>query len=291
MPYTVCPETNLICDTGLGVDTTLDFLNTEEETALRNKECADYYQDTPVSYRLDSRGFRNPMEIEQYESGYLLAVGCSHTFGAGNAYKDLWHTKLAAALGTKSLSLGLQGGNLELGIVNSIRLMKHFAARPRAVVYQHPEVNRKVYVRDDDELMLTVDNEYSRERFEAEVKQGIVTDFYQTTMQSEIADAYWLAMGIPVYHFTFGLDGFTPFSPHILNFDSDKDSAELPQFARDLTHNGPQSHQDVVDYFAPIIKSDSVVQADDSQLEQISDEEQLKRKLEMLRKRDPFVYR
>ena len=302
MPYTICPETKLVCNKELGVTTNQDFVGPEEEIFISGRSPA-YYNDTQVVYQLDSRGFRNPQNIEEYKTGYVLALGCSNTFGSGNAYNDLWHVKLAAALGTKSLNLGIQGSNLDISVINSMRLMQHFSAKPSVVIYQHPEINRKLLVKRDDELLLMADENYSREQLEADANDNIVTEFYKKAIFAELADNYWQALGIPVYHFTFGSDGITPYFRKIVNFDHAINPAgeELPSIARDLTHDGPSNHQRVADYFIQQLQNleipmseennDNILVPEETPEEELTDEEILKRKLEMLRKRDPFVYR
>lgn len=76
--------------------------------------CLLHYEKYPIEYRTNNHGFRSPSDIEEGFDGNVY-LGCSHTFGIGHYFENIWVSKLNEKVGGKCLNLGVPGTGIGTG--------------------------------------------------------------------------------------------------------------------------------------------------------------------------------
>jgi hypothetical protein len=261
-----------------GMDSRSSFL-----TNLRGGRVDPYYHELEIDYEFNAQGYRVPHDVGEYTENYFISFGCSETFGVGNRREDLWCTLLEKSTGVKNLNLAVQASGLGFHLHNTIMYLEKYEQRPEFVLYQHPEVCRRIYATDDrGYIHMDTDKIHSWDYFQHESNQHEVTDYVRNACYTMILDRLWKAEGVPVIHFGIDTTGCTPYY--------DMPAYEILDAARDCSHAGYRTHQAVarellqkLDY-----QPDLLPEPNDRPL---TEEELLKQRIEEMRKRDPFVYR
>jgi hypothetical protein len=102
-----------------------NYMETDSEWVFNNnlKEepnnlSLKYYQDNPITYKLNNCGFRTPDDFNSEDWGNVF-VGCSHTFGVGHHLENVWSYKLNQLIGGKFWNLGIGG----TGVISQFRVL------------------------------------------------------------------------------------------------------------------------------------------------------------------------
>ena len=88
------------------------------------EEFIEYYKLNPITYQLNSLGFRDS-DWDKKPKTVDLYLGCSFTFGIGLHLKDVWTSKLQAQLNHPFLNGGIPGS----GIIPQYRLLMYLLKR------------------------------------------------------------------------------------------------------------------------------------------------------------------
>lgn len=97
-----------------------------------------------INYTYNHQGFRAE-EFDDRAAG--LAIGCSHTMGAGNRLEQTWPFLLSQLAGIHVWNLGVGGAALD----TNFRLLDHYIKilRPRFVVHGVPQISRFEFYMND----------------------------------------------------------------------------------------------------------------------------------------------
>lgn len=241
----------------------------EHQNFLDNSDKIDeFYHTTPVNYQYNSLGYRTK-EFSEYDSDFILAMGCSHTEGTGLPENKIWCNVLGEILDTEIMNLGAAGQGLQFIAYNTDLYLRHHLPLPKMVVIQHPERTRKVNCRyeihtsseTDTEVsvMLEVQHQINREHERSTfLEEKNLTFVLDSGMLTNIITRMWNSVGVPVLHWTFNTDGEDWLSdyyvyemPHDVNREIYDYEFDL---ARDLTHHGYRNHQCVANILADQVR-------------------------------------
>lgn len=259
-----CEHTGFVVRSSDGSNHTIHWCgqDTEENYAQnidRLKEIhKTYFIDTQIDYVLNDYGFRGNWNLEDVQTPGIVALGDSNTFGIGNKQEDLYQDIVGRELNLPVYNFGIQGSNLEVCFSNSIALVKQ-NIKPKLVIVQHSEIARKSIITGEaqyngDMRHVGVDHNFTTQQLEVDVKQQVYTDYYVKGLIAHGIDSLWKSQGVPVVHFTFNYDGSNPSYFNCLpNFCSEVNAA-IPYLARDMAHDGPETHLRAARYILNEIK-------------------------------------
>jgi hypothetical protein len=88
--------------------------DTKERFESLPKEHQDYWHEQPpITYNLNTYGFRSDEFPEKECRESITFLGCSNTFGTGMPKKHTWTSILAKELNLKEINLGICAGSLD----------------------------------------------------------------------------------------------------------------------------------------------------------------------------------
>lgn len=127
-----------------------------EEVFKKNKliygeAWSDYWNTYPVTYDLNSLGYRMKEITEINQKNYVVVLGCSHTFGLGLPLEETWSYKLSKHLQCDLVNGAAPGSSNELILINLIRILANLE-KPKLVVINWTQVHRKLFW-DGDSLV------------------------------------------------------------------------------------------------------------------------------------------
>jgi hypothetical protein len=100
-----------------------------------NREFVNEY----VEYKHNSLGYRT---YENIPKKYSLAVGCSHTYGAGLKENERWSTLVQESTGVDIINLGACGTGINFILLNLLRLFTSNIKLPEFIIMQSPNTAR-----------------------------------------------------------------------------------------------------------------------------------------------------
>lgn len=117
---------------------------------LNNPLISKHLPTKPVTYSLNTHGFRSREIIE--DTGCIVALGCSHTFGLGLRNEDTYIARLASILGINSYNLGVPGAASD----TAFRIASYWLPiiKPKYVVMVTPPISRFEIIRTDGDAIL-----------------------------------------------------------------------------------------------------------------------------------------
>lgn len=246
----------------------LSFKDTDSEELFnenRNKLNDDwYYHNKPIEYRYNSWGYRTK-EFDDLKDDYIVTFGCSFTEGVGLHYDDLWSTKIGKKLNVDVFNLGVGATGPDFQMYNSILLHNFLLTNrklPKMVIYQWPFKHRTSYMFNNENGKL--DLELFSPTYDKEIYPPNAKHYGQWYMESFLSNGgekiknvnfsiltsnnLWKSLGIPVFNWTweddFDIEGSEYFQ-HKIKLHSIIDNTNY--LARDLSHNGHESQNLVVD--------------------------------------------
>ena len=124
-----------------------------------------YYLENPISYKLNNKGFRTPIDFVDGIEGNVF-LGCSHTFGIGHYLENIWAWKLNEYIGGNFLNLGVGGTGIGTGfrLLHGLKEMIRpknvfmFYIHPYRFEYYHPQKNWVTTTINDENPYITSDN-------------------------------------------------------------------------------------------------------------------------------------
>lgn len=262
------------------------------DTYTKGKTLKWYSSDSPAIaitdenfiYEFNSHGYRCS-EFNTYDDNYILVFGCSHTEGVGLAYEDIWCNILAKKLNKRCFNYAKQGESLKACFYRTINFLNVHHSMPDLVVYQHPEIFREpqIFKKLNKNYLNTLDVVGGKHLIK-NAQIGDYTEFYHKYMIKTAIDMFWKQLDIPIYHFTFGDDGY-----NVYDEPEDITSIEcLDEMARDGMHQGRNAHDLAADVIYQKHMGTYSVTVTDYNL---TEEEKMKQKLNSLRRDDGIIYR
>lgn len=116
----------------------------EKNKSLYGKDWANYWNNRPITYKINSLGYRMNEIEEINQNNYILTLGCSNTFGIGIPLEETWAYKLSKHLSADLINGSAPGSSNELVLINLIRVLTNLKL-PKLVVVDWTQVNRKLF--------------------------------------------------------------------------------------------------------------------------------------------------
>jgi len=112
----------------------------------------DYWENkNPISYKINSLGYRMNEIDEIDQDNYIVTLGCSHTAGLGLPLKETWAHKLSQHLGAHLVNGSAPGSSNDLILINLIRILSNLK-KPKLVIVAWTSIYRKLFW-DEDKLI------------------------------------------------------------------------------------------------------------------------------------------
>ena len=210
------------------------LLENEEQLFYKNKKTFKTYKDglyisKPIDYTLNKFGYRCN-HVFPPDKDYILALGCSHTFGQGLHKEHRYTDLLESYYNIPVLNIGIYGGACNLVRDNLIQLFTSGYNLPKMVVIQWPNENRLFY------------GTYRLQNCSRTIVQSMESlKQYSKTSQNHTR---WLLSNYKI--------PFIEFTVH------NKPESQLPNFyidlARDLDHPGIESNKIIFKYIKKEIR-------------------------------------
>lgn len=135
-----------------------EFIDTVEESKYNvssKKYGIDwYYNKNKITYKNNKYGYRCK-EFDQLKSGFLLAFGCSNTYGYGLLEKDTWSYKVAKKLNIDLANLGIPSTGPEFIFYNSVLFSRYCKEKniiPSVICIQWSFDDRSGYWVENDNI-------------------------------------------------------------------------------------------------------------------------------------------
>lgn len=127
---------------------TVPFWDSDTEAQFqKNKETFGpswKYYNTPITYEINSLGYRMK-EFDQIDwSNYMVVLGCSHTAGVGLNLEETWPYRISQELNMDLVNGAIPGGTNEFMLMNLTRLLNN-RTPPKLVVFNWTYVARQSY--------------------------------------------------------------------------------------------------------------------------------------------------
>ena len=112
----------------------------------QNRSIQDYWKNKNISYDLNEYHFRTSHNFENLKDNeFILATGCSHTFGIGIDESSRWSNQLENRLNIPVVNLAVAGSGVQALINNVCAYIANFN-KSKVIVIQIPELSRFTYL-------------------------------------------------------------------------------------------------------------------------------------------------
>jgi len=130
----------------------LDFYDTDtSELFVENKKKMGkewIWYDKPITYELNSLGYRMK-EFENIDwTNYMMVLGCSHTFGTGMPFEDLFSTRISKNLNMDIVNAAIPGGANNAMLINLNKLLSK-KTPPKLIICNWTFLHRWSYMHGD----------------------------------------------------------------------------------------------------------------------------------------------
>ena len=244
-------------------DREFEFIDSNEE--IKYKKSLDkfgeewYYAKNKLIYSNNNYGYRTK-EFSKVKSNFLLALGCSNTYGYGLLEQDTWAYKVANKLNLDLVNLGIPATGPEFVFYNSVLFSEYCKERnikPSVVCIQWSFDTRTGYWVEQDYIPeyrtfnnLHIPSDYDDsnygEKTELEWYFNCFTEFEVKRINNKIfyplaVNRIWEGLGAKVFNFKIDAPGIaTTFNNNelpynLMNIDPGGISRDL---ARDEAHPG-----------------------------------------------------
>lgn len=181
--------------------------------------------DRPITYTVNSWGFRSDREFNTVDAASVITIGCSFTFGTGLPTNSIWPTLISKQLDLELINLGVPGHGLELS-TQWLLSQGHTIEDPRAIVILLPPAGRISWVENANGNI--VGNTFMMTHLQyPKIIENIDINAHMHYVRNVNTISLWAQnRNIPVHV-------FSGFAGHPSEFG----------LARDLSHNGEPWHQ------------------------------------------------
>ena len=181
----------------------------------------------PVNYSLNAYGYRTHDTVPER---YILACGCSHTYGTGLHEAERYTNLLEKEIGMPVINTGFPGVGINFLLLNILRLINSDYPNPDAIICQYPNTERLTLPRTRDKLLnvLPIHKKYEGMFLDDSVRthSEMCYDLIVSTLKNnkiKLVDFY--------YFYSVGANR--------INF---------VDYARDCEHPGPRTNVNVKNY-------------------------------------------
>jgi hypothetical protein len=137
------------------------------------------YQNKPISYKFNKHGLRMNKELDQVDSNYMVAFGCSHTLGVGVAIEDTWPFLMSKKLNIDYINLGVSGSSIKLNAINFFNMLEHSKTLPKLVAFAWPSSIRYTWYSQGQFLFYLPRFSSSKKEFK------YITNAYENLLMSD----------------------------------------------------------------------------------------------------------
>ncbi|MDB4351090.1 hypothetical protein OAA34_00085 [bacterium] len=255
LPIRVEHERNVVFDWDHGCESPKLF----EEWKKDPKMDPIYLDESnPVKYELNSYGYRCK-DFSEYEDGkFILAIGCSHTYGTGLHNEHIWCNQLGNSLEIPVMNLGNGGfGPDYIYMISTTYAHNKKYPKPAAVVIQWPGRYRKSFaysnsvgihldpthpeyedIDKEDNVVKRLDYRWYFRRYIVDDAERIRQNHYNFLSIQKL----WKSWGVDVINYSFENDYIEGgvIHPDVINMKT-----EHTGYARDMSHDGPDTHKQI----------------------------------------------
>jgi hypothetical protein len=177
--------------------------------------------------------------IQEVESKYFVAFGCSQTLGVGVALEDTWPYLLAQDLGIDYINAGVVGSSVKLSVINFFNMLGSVENLPYAVVFAWPSSSRYCFYTYKEFVFYLPNHIPEIEHYTAAYNELLHTDFNveESMMYRNMVMTTCKRLGIKYVDFSF--DRFDEFTNALDNAIIDNTHS----YARDNSHVGIEYHR------------------------------------------------
>jgi hypothetical protein len=135
---------------------TLNFVSTDSEKAFREnfkKYGTDWiWANKEITYKFNSLGYRMKEFSEIDYSNYIAFFGCSNTAGIGLPLEYTFAYKISKKLNVDCVNSAIGGSPVDFQVYNFVQLMNSSVAKPKAVLFNWPDICRTFYWTNNDTI-------------------------------------------------------------------------------------------------------------------------------------------
>ena len=119
-----------------------DVLDTEDNFE-KNIDKLEFYINNPITYKINKHLFRSDFNFDDIKGKDVdIALGCSHTFGAGHISENTWPSILAYKTDRTVINLGTPGHGAEMSYINLKKYINHFNVKN---VFHYQNIHHRYY--------------------------------------------------------------------------------------------------------------------------------------------------
>lgn len=136
-------------------------------------------KNNPIYFNTNSLGYRTHEFDFDNDNKYILALGCSNTYGLYLHEEERYSNLLERETGIKTYNLGINGGSANIIMMNLLNFLHTAPKKPQAVIIQWPVHMRLCYPYNDTNIYrIRASTNYSKKSdvFEQIVKQGNIIE-------------------------------------------------------------------------------------------------------------------
>jgi len=214
----------------------------------------------PITYELNSYGYRCQNFDEYSDREFILAIGCSHTYGTGLHNEHIWCQQLGSKLNMPVMNLGNGGfGPDYIYMITSAYAFNKKYPKPAVVVIQWPGRFRKSFAYSDnrgihldpthpeyeqlnteENIVKKLDYSWYFKRYVTDDAERVKVNHYNFMSIQKL----WNGWGVDVINYSFEADYIAGgvIHPEVINMKTTHTG-----YARDMAHDGPDIHKQVAD--------------------------------------------
>ena len=224
----------------------LNFYDTDTEESFnktKKKLGKDWiWYNKPITYELNSLGYRMK-EFEDVDwSNYMAVFGCSFTAGTGMPLEDLWSTRISRHLKLDLVNAGIPGGANNTILINLNKLLSK-KQPPKLIICNWTSITRWSYLHNDTIVRYGIGpvSDYHNYFNESYINY-LQNDFQMYGVFIEIkrqVDTLCKYANIPVWHITAmpGHENNTSIEKFILNKNHNTINEINNLWARDFSND------------------------------------------------------
>lgn len=141
---------------------TVNFAGTDSEKSFRRnlkKYGTDWiWANKEITYKFNSLGYRMKEFSEIDYSNYIAIFGCSNTVGIGIPLEYTFADKISKKLNVDYVNSAIMGSSVDFQVQNFVQLMNSSVSKPKAVLFNWPDVTRNFYWTDNDTIEFCLPN-------------------------------------------------------------------------------------------------------------------------------------
>ena len=202
------------------------------------------YQGKTITYNFNDAGLRMNKNIQDVDSRYFVAFGCSQTLGVGVALEDTWPYLLSQEIGVDYINSAVVGSSVKLNAINFFNMLGKIKHLPYAVIFAWPSSSRHCFYTNDEFAFYLPNHVPNIEHYTSAYHSLLSTDYNvnESMIYRNMIRATCNQLGIKYIDFSF--DSMDEFTNVLDNAIIDNTQS----YARDRSHVGIGYHRMAVDY-------------------------------------------